>query len=209
MKNLYLLTILVFVSLISTSVQATLPKMSPASVKPTPNTALAKTNSAMTSEVQKGTVEFFVLGKPSMLKIHGESSALSGNLSRIGDELTGELVMPLNSFATGMTTRDKHLKDKVFETSKFENAVLSITSLKVPAGNGEFKNLEFSGKLKLHGVEKEIKGTSQVTVGPQTTGFTAHLDIKLTDFQITPPEFLGMSIQDDVKIDAKGEAKAQ
>ncbi len=170
---------------------------------------VVKTNSAVVSQVQSGNVDFFALGKPSMLKIHGETAALTGTLSRIGNDLTGELKIPLESFKTGMTTRDNHLKNKVFETAKYQTATLMITSLAVPVGNGEFKDIPFSGKLNLHGVEKEVKGISQITINDKTTHFAAHLDIKLSDYQIERPEFMGMNIQDDVKIDAKGEAKAQ
>ena len=173
-------------------------------VTPTP---AEKTGSAL--PIKSGSVEFFALGRPSMLKIHGESQALGGSLTRSGNELTGELKIPLNSFTTGMTTRDNHLKEKVFETSKFDTAILTITSLTLPSASGVFKDLPFSGKLNLHGVVKDVKGTSQLTVSDATTLFAAHIEVKLTDYQITPPEFMGMSIQDDVKIDAKGETKAQ
>ena len=169
-------------------------------------TAPKSAASALT--VKDGTLNFFAIGKPSMLKIHGESSALTGTATQNNHSLTADLEVPLDSFETGMKLRNKHLKEKVFETSKFDKAKLSITKLELPmAKTGEIKDLPFSGKLNLHGVEKDISGTATVNVGDKTTTFSAETNIKMTDFSIQPPEFMGMTIQDQVKVTAKGEAK--
>jgi polyisoprenoid-binding protein YceI len=197
------------------SVQAAPAKAKAASVKtPAASAAVVKPAAPVKKgqdfTVGGGSLEFFAIGKPSMLKIHGESAQMTGVLNRDGDQVTGDLEIPLASFETGMKVRNDHLKEKVFETSKFEKAKLTIVTLTLPTGKtGELKDLPFTGKLALHGVEKDVSGTATFTVSDKTLGFEAQLDVKMSDFQMPPPEFMGMTIQDQVKVNAKGEAKAQ
>jgi polyisoprenoid-binding protein YceI len=164
----------------------------------TPSSASStKVATGETLSVKDGSIAFYAIGKPSMLKIHGESAKMSGTVVRANGNLSGTLEIPLDSFETGMSVRNNHLKEKVFETSKFKTATLTISSLPIPAGQkGEIKNLPFTGKLSLHGVEKDISGTATVDAYG-----------KMSDYQIPPPEFMGMSMQDDVKVSATGEAK--
>ena len=160
--------------------------------------------------VNAGALEFFAIGKPSMLKIHGESAQMTGNLNRDGNSVTGVLEIPLESFETGMKVRNDHLKNKVFETSKFDKAKLTIVTLTLPEGkSGELKDLPFTGKLMLHGVEKDVNGVASLNAQEKTMGFNAELNVKMSDFQMPQPEFMGMTVQDQVKISAKGEGKTQ
>ena len=159
-------------------------------------------------KVSGGTTEFFAIGKPSMLKIHGESSELTGEFTRKDAELTGSFEISLENFKTGMGVRDSHTKEKIFETSKYKKASLKITKLTIPGGkNGDYKAVDFSGALNFHGVEKPITGKTDLTVSDTSIKFDSTFEINMTDYQITPPEFMGMTVQDKVKVEAKGEAK--
>ena len=159
-------------------------------------------------KASEGNVEFSATGKPSMLKIHGESKALTGQFAIQGVDVSGDLQVLLDGFTTGMSVRDNHLKEKIFEVKKFDKATLKITKLTLPnAQAGTYKALDFSGKLNFHGVDKDVTGKVDVTTSTSSLQFDATLEVNLTDFQIAPPEFMGMTIQDKVKIEAKGEAK--
>jgi polyisoprenoid-binding protein YceI len=159
--------------------------------------------------VAAGNLEFFAIGKPSMLKIHGASTSMSGTLTKDENSLTGALEIPLTSFETGMKVRNEHLKEKVFETSKFDKAKLTITALTLPTGkSGELKDLPFTGKLNLHGVDHDVSGTATVTMADKVVSFDAQFEVKMSDYQIQAPEFMGMSMQDQIKITAKGDAKS-
>jgi polyisoprenoid-binding protein YceI len=162
---------------------------------------------AQNLSVKDATTEFFAIGKPSMLKIHGESKQTSGTVSHAGNTLSGKLEIPLDSFETGMAVRNEHLKNKVFEVSKYQKAILTISKLVLPEGKtGEIKNLPFEGTLNLHGVEKPVTGTANITADKEVA-FEASFSVKLTDFNIPPPEFMGMTIQNEVKVKADGKAK--
>jgi polyisoprenoid-binding protein YceI len=204
------LSLFLFVSVVLNSSAFSAPKKVDskliAAASPVPTLPMKK---GQDFSVANGTLEFFAIGKPSMLKIHGESTAMTGTLTRDVDTVTGAFEIPLNSFETGMSVRNNHLKEKVFETSKFDKSKLTITKLTLPAGKtGELKDLPFTGKLNLHGVDKDVSGTATVMVGDKTLGFSAQFEVKLSDFQIPPPEFMGMTMQDVVKVSAKGDGKA-
>jgi polyisoprenoid-binding protein YceI len=163
---------------------------------------------ASADTLTSGSIDFYAIGKPSMLKIHGESTKLTGTITRKGNVFSGQFEIPLDSFETGMSVRNKHLKEKVFETSKYDKAKLTITELKIPdEKTGEIKELPFTGKLSLHGVEKDITGTAALNVTDKLITFSTEAEIKMSDYQIPLPEFMGMTMQDQVKILTKGEAK--
>lgn len=165
-------------------------------------------NAGTTLKVSDGAIEFFATGKPSMLKIHGESKVATGQLIRSGNAVTGDLQVPLDSFTTGMGVRDSHLKEKIFETKKFDKATLKIVKLQLPdVKPGDYKAVDFTAKLNFHGVEKDLAGKADLTLADSSIKFDATVEMNLTDYQVTPPEFMGMSVQDKVKFEAKGEAK--
>ncbi len=170
-------------------------------------TTFADPNSEKIYQLDEGSVGFFALGKPSMLKIHGETKGFTGKLTIKNENFTGEFIVQLDGFETGMKLRDQHLKEKVFETKQFQNAILKIEKLKVPGGvTGKFSDLDFSGKLNLHGVENPVSGKVNLDLGPSLK-FEAKLEIKITEFKMTPPEFMGINILDQVRVEAHGSAK--
>jgi polyisoprenoid-binding protein YceI len=178
----------------------------PAAAPKAPGMDIASTGNGL--KVTEGALEFFAIGKPSMLKIHGESKAMTGELNRSGADVTGNFQIPLDSFTTGMGVRDTHLKEKIFEIKKFDKATLKITKLQIPGGKaGDYKGLDFTGTLNFHGVDKDIAGKADVTVTDTSIKFDTTAEVNLSDFKIDQPEFMGMTVQDKVKIEAKGEAK--
>ncbi len=151
-----------------------------------------------------GHVDFFVTGKPSMLKIHGTNDALKGNLVMKNGVLSGVFNIPMKEFVTGMTLRDEHLKNKAFEVSTYPDSLLTLDPVNTKNISGE--SIAFTGKLKFHGVEKNVAGQVKLLVQNKEVQHQASFTIKLTDFNIPPPEFAGMKIQDDVTIKVDGKA---
>jgi polyisoprenoid-binding protein YceI len=158
--------------------------------------------------VSGGSLDFWALVQPSSLKVHGTTSDMTGSMNQNKNVLSGFLEVPLKNFETGMAVRNSHLKEKVFETDKYDKAKLSITELKIPDGKtGEIKDLPFTGTLSLHGVDKPITGTVILTVGDKTISFEATTEIQYSDFNIPVQKFTMMTVQQPVKIVAKGDAK--
>ncbi len=166
----------------------------------TPKKAIDET----TFKEDRGHVDFYVTGKPSMLKIHGTNDALKGALVIKGKTLRGKFIIPMNEFATGMTLRDEHLKNKAFEVKTYPDSQLTLNPVDLKNMTGD--TVAFTGKLKFHGVEKNVSGQVKLLVQNKEVSHQASFAIKLTDFNIPPPEFAGMKILDDVTIQVDGKA---
>ncbi len=154
-----------------------------------------------------GKIEFFATGDPSFLKIHGKAESLNGSIQETKNaketRISGTFEITNESFTTGLSLRDRHLKEKVFEVSKFGKTqfVLDGLEMGLAPGTGPQK---FSGKMLLHGKEKLVQGSVELRQNESPVQFLAKFEIKLTDFDIQPPEFSGIKVNDSVRIEVSG-----
>lgn len=155
----------------------------------------------------KGSVTFQAVGKPSAIKINGTGEATKGNLALGADKkVAGVLTFDLKSLTTGIDMRDHHMKEKYLEVEKFPTAQLTIKDLAVPdsllnSTAAEAKDLAFTGKLKLKGVEKDVKGVAQIKRDGANLQLTANFSIQIEDFGIDIPKYLGITVANEVKIE--------
>ncbi len=157
-------------------------------------------------------LEYVGIGKPSFLKVHGESKngvaqLTTTPLDAAGNQtVKGTVTVALATFSSGIALRDKHTQEKIFESAQFPNALLTLDELKfLQSKKG---TIDFSGTLNFHGVTKPVKGTVEITSQIGKLEYDAKFSIQLTDFGIKPPEYMGMTIQNNVEIEAKGKAVA-
>src|ERR1035437_6643355 len=101
-----------------------------------------------------GKVEFFAIGRPSMLKVHGTAKSLegTGTVNKKTNEIFGHFVLKMDDFSTSLGLRDSHLKNKVFEVEKYPVSELTFKSIVVKPG----EKTKVPAVLKFHGVEKEV-----------------------------------------------------
>jgi hypothetical protein len=99
-----------------------------------------------------------------------------------------EIVLPLDSLATGISLRDEHMKKKYFETQKHPIAVLR----NVVAVDGSFK-----AKLLIRGVEKEVEGDYEA----KGAGVSAKFKTNLSDFKIPEAKYMGVGVEDEVEVE--------
>lgn len=105
-----------------------------------------------------------------------------------GESVSAEnIVVELKGLKTGMTLRDKHAKDKYLEIEKFP----TITLVKAIGKGGKGK-----GRIKMKGIEKEVEGTYKIA----GSELTADFPIKLSDFKIIGIKYMGIGVDDVVKI---------
>ena len=64
--------------------------------------------------------------------------------------------------------------------------------------NPKLVSSSFRGKLTLHGIEHEITGL--FSIDPAQLKTTANFDIKLSDYNIEIPIYLGVKVADFVKV---------
>lgn len=153
------------------------------------------------SSASTGKLNFEAVGKPAMIKIKGESSAPQTFLSLNDGKARLESDLDLEQLKTGIDLRDEHMKEKYLETKKYPKAKLVISSLSIPVDwekNPTNVSLqEFNGTLNLHGKEAPVKGTFTLSDKNEAN---AEFKIKLTDFGIETPDYLGVKVADLVTI---------
>ena len=111
--------------------------------------------------------------------------------------LTGDISTDLATIDTGIALRNQHLREKYLEVAKgkgFDKAVLSEIQLTGAEGEAFEGRTAFTGMLLLHGVKHLVEGTAEVRRDGLGRRVHAEFPLILTDFGITPPEYLGVGV---------------
>ncbi len=176
--------------------------------------AAAKTVYAL--DAQQSSVEFIAVGRPSALRIRGKGAKPEGKISFENSKVSGEFLINLKEFESGISLRDRHMKEKYLEVEKPGNdkAKLSITEISMtprqlskPGFSGEGK---FSGKLSLHGKEQPVSGSIDLkSTGEHQFKGDAKMKLKIADFGIDIPSFSGITVANDVDVAVSFVAKKQ
>lgn len=117
----------------------------------------------------------------------GKTHEVIGSAIRKGIAIEAHnIIVHLKNLKTGITVRDEHTQ-KHLETDKFPDAVL--VSAKGQNGQG-------TGVIKIRGVQKNIAGTYQIK-GNQ---LLAQFPLKLSDFNISGIRYMGVGVEDEVKL---------
>lgn len=153
---------------------------------------------------QTSEVEFFAVGKPSLLKINGTGGKLVGNLELDKNQIKGRFKVKLDEFTTGIAMRDQHMKEKYLETAKFSEASLEVEKIELPENflteKKVYSGIPFEGKLTLHGVEKPVKGTAEIDTKKDAPSVSTEFKVLVSDFKIDIPSYLGIKVADEVTV---------
>ncbi len=136
----------------------------------------------------KSKISIFVSLSPA-----GSFSAVSekakGNLFKQGDAFTADKISAtIESFKTGIDLRDEHFW-KHLNSTKHDKAVL--TNLKATGGKA-------TADLEVNGVKKPINITYKVA-GEE---IVATFAVKASQFGLAKAEYLGVGVEDNVKVEA-------
>lgn len=136
----------------------------------------------------KSKVSIFVSLSPA-----GSFTAVSekakGNLFKQGDSFTADKIsMTIESFKTGIDLRDEHFW-KHLNSTKHDKAVL--TNIKATNGRA-------TADLEVNGVKKPIAISYKVS-GEE---IIANFAVKASSFGLAKAEYLGVGVEDNVKVEA-------
>lgn len=155
-------------------------------------------------EPKNGAVKFLASASPGALAIHGTGDAPTGKLelSEKGDkvEVSGTLRLSVASLQTGITLRDRHMKERYLETDKYPDAILSLTKQALPKrGTGAF-----DGELELHGVKHKVSGQAEFAdAGGGRRTVKASFPVSLSDYGVQVPSFAGVSVANQVSVETE------
>jgi len=159
----------------------------------------------MTLEPSKGKTEFLAIGRPSALKIKGTGTGPKGKLE-VSDKdghkvINGEVTVDLTSLDTGISLRDRHMKEKYLEVEKYKDAKLIFKDVELPAEKvAKGGEVEVKAMLDLHGQIKEVPVTMNLENKDGKVRAESKFKIKLTEFNIEIPSFSGITVADEVNI---------
>jgi len=161
----------------------------------------------------QGSVSFDAIGRPSMLRIHGEGGAPRGLVKVEEGKVTGTITFDLDSLDTGIKLRNRHMREKYLETAKHPKATFAFTKMVLPRGFGNAvkaaEAVPFEGVLTVHGVQQPVKGTASFEVERADVDAEANFETKVSAYQIETPSFAGVTVADSVKVKIRFKVKAK
>lgn len=131
-----------------------------------------------------------------------KTTAMSGNITPAsGGAVDGTFTVDLMKLETGITLRDRHLRNNYLEVQKGPDfAVAKMVNLKLEKlpGKGTIRGL-----LTLHGQQREVTGVADIQ--PQGAGYRveASFPVRISEFQIPEPTYLGVGVKDEITIRVK------
>jgi polyisoprenoid-binding protein YceI len=146
----------------------------------------------------ESTVTFQATGKPGFLKINGDGARPAGVAHIEEGKLSGEFDVVIDEFKTGIDLRDEHMKEKYLKAKDFPKAHLALEKTAVEAKGKT--TVPFKGKLTLKGVEKPVEGELTVDLDEASAKGQATFDLKLSDFAIDIPQYLGVTVAEKVAV---------
>ncbi|MDZ7704571.1 MAG: YceI family protein [Trueperaceae bacterium] len=118
---------------------------------------------------------------------------------------SSELVVVVRpgEFDSGNLIRDANARRTVFETGEYPTATFRATGIspqQVGIQPGEEREVDISGRLELHGVTRDITVPATLSRENDTLRATGSIDLLLSDYDMTRPSFLGLTVDDTVTV---------
>jgi polyisoprenoid-binding protein YceI len=141
----------------------------------------------------------FQASGPAGMTIEGTTSDLT--LEDKGDNIV--LTVPLGNLSTGITLRDRHMKEKYLEVPKFPSATLTVArgALKLPA-TGDKIEADVSSSVSIHGQTRPVTVHYEAKKDGASVLAKGKFHINMRDFGIAVPSYLGVTVKPDVDVSA-------
>ena len=135
---------------------------------------------------------------PAGLKIEGTTSDLA--VAEQGGNVT--ITVPLSNLVTGISLRDRHMKEKYLEVPKFPAATLVIarSALKLPSGDGV--EADAPATVTIHGQTKPVSVHYDAKRAGNSIAAHGSFRVNMHDFGVEVPSYLGVTVRPDVDVSA-------
>jgi hypothetical protein len=112
-----------------------------------------------------------------------KTTAMSGEIgARAGDPIIGAIQVNLATLNTGIGPE--------YATATLENIRLEKLDGKTV----------MKAMLRLHGQRREVTGTAEIRHENGRARVVAHFPVKVTDFQIAKPSYLGVGVREEIQV---------
>jgi polyisoprenoid-binding protein YceI len=128
-----------------------------------------------------------------------KTTALSGSVTpAAGGAITGTLAVELVKLETGISLRDRHLRNNYLEVQKGADFLVArFDNIKVERLSGK---TTFRGKLTLHGQQRDISGTADLQQDGKSYRVDATFLLSIAEFQIPKPTYIGVGVSDEITV---------
>jgi len=128
-----------------------------------------------------------------------KTTAMSGSVTPdAGGAVKGTFAVELMKLETGISLRDRHLRNNYLEVQKGADfAVAKFDNIKIQKLSGK---TTFTGTLTLHGQQQNISGTADLQQDGKSYKVDANFPLKISAFQIPEPTYLGVGVSDEITI---------
>lgn len=142
----------------------------------------------------------------TLLDFSGTTDAIDGYYYCEGDTLFGanqELYfeVQLETFDTGISKRDRDMREDVLETEKHPLATFKGNMLSVKR-TGDGYDVISEGEMSLHGHTKKMTIVARIVGEGDDLTITSKFSVMLKDYEISAPSLLAfVKVADEIKID--------
>ncbi len=154
--------------------------------------------------VAKGSEVSFV-AKITASSFVAKSEALSGSVdydAKAAVVHSADLVVKADSFDTGVSMRNEHMRDKYLEAGKYPTIRFQLADTRVPATVGAKGQVQ--GTFVIKGAKKALPvelTLEEISAGGATV--TARFKLNVTDYGIPQPRFTVVSMEPVVDVTVK------
>jgi len=161
-------------------------------------------------ELEKASLEFLAIGRPSFLKIRGEGARPEGEFSVKDGEIQGIAHVDLRSLKTGIELRDEHLHERYAQTDKYPKAELSFQIVQerigaIMADQSVDLQISVPGRLRWREREHELP----IQVQRKKSQVEVEFKFRLSDFGIETPQYAGVKVADEVQVKVLSHVRAR
>lgn len=108
--------------------------------------------------------------------------------------------VPLAALRTGIDLRDRHMRENYLHTDRHPYVSFKGAIDRVERKTGDTLHVVTSGKLDLHGHQKDYVIDCVVSGSGDTFQVSTGFDIKLTDFEIEVPSLMFLKINEIIQV---------
>jgi polyisoprenoid-binding protein YceI len=115
-----------------------------------------------------------------------------------GKVTNGAVLIKADAFETGISMRDRHMREKYLEADKYPTITLELTGAQLPETSvGEF---DVEGTFACHGVKKQQKLHVKVSDAGGVLKATSSFPIDITEYGIQQPKFAVVKMETTVDV---------
>ncbi len=144
----------------------------------------------------KGTASFKAAG-PAGMDIVGKTSDIT--VSETNQDVLVKVA--LARLDTGISLRNKHMREKYLEVTKYPNAELVVkrSDLKVPEAGREVQS-EADGEMRIHGRSRRVRFNYHAKNTNDGLNVVGSTRIDIREYGIQVPSYLGITVKPNVDI---------